>query len=170
MGLPTDGWPRRLLYIAGHGMKSLEWKEGNWYGDAKEPEYSVLSYTWGKYEHMYHMHPVLKIDGIPWTAPCICPLHFSADEFTEVITRLKEEHKVKYLWLDVACIDQRKESPEKISEIGRQFGIFKRAAKTFVWLTTIREDKKDIPPYGEVSRAPLDKDWIEAQLDRLDDP
>ncbi|KAL2799239.1 hypothetical protein BJX66DRAFT_293412 [Aspergillus keveii] len=41
-----------------------------------------------------------------------------------------------FLWLDVACIDQRPNSRENASEIGRQAKICKRAQDVYVWLTS----------------------------------
>jgi hypothetical protein len=46
---------------------------------------------------------------------------------------------IEFVWLDVACIDQRTYAPFNLRaahEIGRQFAIFTRATRIYVWLTT----------------------------------
>ena len=46
---------------------------------------------------------------------------------------------IEFVWLDVACIDQRNYAPFQIraaQEIGRQFAIFTRATRIYIWLTT----------------------------------
>jgi hypothetical protein len=171
---PQDGWPRRLLYIAGPDLVSLEWQDGNFYRGVKEPEYAVLSYTWGRFEHRGckdKSHSVIQIGGIPWKPPCICTNHFSADEFTQVIRTLEKEYLVKYLWLDVACIDQRSDSREKYLEIGRQYAIFNRANKAFAWLTTLHQDTYEsqrlVPIYGEGALVSIP--WVAAKLKILED-
>jgi len=163
---PPDGWPRRLLYIP--DMISLEWQEGNYYGDVKEPEYAVMSYTWGRYAHKSCQgHSVIQINAIPWKPPCICTNHFSSSEFTQIIKNLDTEYQVKYLWLDVACIDQRPDSREKDLEVGRQYAIFRKAAKAFFWLTTIHEVEDLADVY---SIHPDVRTWVSQHLDFLKDP
>ena len=46
---------------------------------------------------------------------------------------------IEFVWLDVACIDQRNYAPVQVRaahEIGRQFAIFTRATRIYIWLTT----------------------------------
>jgi len=46
---------------------------------------------------------------------------------------------IEFVWLDVACIDQRNYGPFKMyaaQEIGRQHAIFTRATRIYIWLTT----------------------------------
>lgn len=45
----------------------------------------------------------------------------------------------EFLWLDVACIDQRPGSPDSAIEIGRQGDIFRGAQHVFIWLTTLND-------------------------------
>jgi hypothetical protein len=146
-------WPRRLLHVP--TMTSQQWCRGNRYGTSSRPKYNALSYTWGRYkldEEPAKARPdvsAITIRGedehsrLSWPIPRIDPAHFTADEFANVIRDASEPHPqdpnappVEYLWLDVACIDQREDSPEMASEIGRQAKIFRRASRTYVWLTT----------------------------------
>ncbi|POS72975.1 hypothetical protein DHEL01_v208634 [Diaporthe helianthi] len=45
-----------------------------------------------------------------------------------------DEQHPQFVWLDIGCIDQRDNSPEKMLEIGRQAAIFRGAAQVYVWL------------------------------------
>ncbi|KAL2879798.1 hypothetical protein SGCOL_004841 [Colletotrichum sp. CLE4] len=48
---------------------------------------------------------------------------------------------INYIWLDVACIYQTRNSAEMAMEVGRQAKIFKGATQTFAWLTKLsRQD------------------------------
>ncbi|KAI3392264.1 hypothetical protein diail_5928 [Diaporthe ilicicola] len=52
-------------------------------------------------------------------------------------TELIELPPVEFIWLDVACIDQRRDEPGSVLEIGRQAQIFKGAQNVFIWLCTL---------------------------------
>ena len=134
---PFDGWPQRLLHIP--SMKSLTRQPGNWYGCHHDPEYSALSYTWGRFKLASVENldvKAIEITGVDWTIPRIRPNHFTVDNFQQIINRI-QELGTKFLWLDVACIDQREKSRDGQLEVGRQAAIFQRAKKTYIWLTTI---------------------------------
>lgn len=82
-------------------MTSLERQQGNFYGGVKEPGYSVLSYTWGRFQ--VPEGPRIDIKGINWTVPTISEDHFA----TEDLIRLLEHARLfdDYIWIDIACID-----------------------------------------------------------------
>lgn len=126
LGVPR-GWPHRLLHIP--SMTSREWKPGNMYGQDTEPSYSILSYTWGRYEVPHG--PRLDVKGIDWQIPSIDEEHFTVAD----MSRLLEQVMLKddYVWIDIACIDQKREE-EKMEEIGRQASIFKGARRAYIWL------------------------------------
>lgn len=126
LGVPR-GWPHRLLHIP--SMTSREWKPGNMYGQDTEPNYSILSYTWGRYEVPHG--PRLDVKGIDWQIPSIDEHHFTVADMSRLLEQvmLKEE----YIWIDIACIDQKREE-EKMEEIGRQASIFKGARRAYIWL------------------------------------
>lgn len=44
---------------------------------------------------------------------------------------------VKFLWLDIACIDQRSSEPRSAAEVGRQASIFAKAKAVCIWLSTV---------------------------------
>lgn len=156
--LPDDDnigrWPRRLLHIP--SMTSLEWQPGNIYGDQVAPAYSAVSYTWGRYDldnpgkkrqkKKYKNVRGIKIKGIDWPVPRINPdEHFHVDHFYNLIEQTCKpidgaDCGTKFLWLDVACIDQNN-GPQKMAEIGRQAVIFQNADRVFIWLTTFGADK-----------------------------
>ena len=128
-------WPTRLLHIP--SMTSLEWKAGNRYGDHQEPRYAVLSYTWGRWELRCEHEPpcaALGVRGVDWGIPAVCPRLFTVDMFEEVLASVAARARLDFIWLDVACIDQRPGSAEKAREIGRQARVFGRAEKAFIWL------------------------------------
>jgi hypothetical protein len=150
-----SAWPRRLLHVP--TMTSYKWQPGNKYGQYKEPPYHALSYTWGRWELKNDQQKphvtALKIRGVGWRIPRIDPDHFSTTAFEHAIKesvkvpkpiwsqhrweRLKRRlasNKCNFLWLDVACIDQRG-TPEAKKEIGRQARIFRSAQYAYVWLS-----------------------------------
>ncbi|KAI5920641.1 hypothetical protein F4810DRAFT_407219 [Camillea tinctor] len=57
------------------------------------------------------------------------------------LLRWLERHRMVYefLWLDIACIDQRP-GPIQMAEIGRQARIFQNAAHSYVWLSHLSYD------------------------------
>ncbi|KAF2727372.1 hypothetical protein EJ04DRAFT_595238 [Polyplosphaeria fusca] len=147
-------WPRRLLHIP--SMTSYEWRPGDWYGDFQKPKYSILSYTWGRWEirdpsTLQHVRPI-QIHGIAWEVPRVDPEAFTDDEFLAVIRDTASPHPevvdsehVDFLWLDVACIHQSDEE-EKAKEIGRQAIIFRGASHGYIW---IRQSKEFIRQWCE---------------------
>lgn len=136
-----DGWPRRLLHVP--SMTSFEWQPGHIYGSMRRPAYNAITYTWGRWRLEGQNLPIaraIKIDGVPWDIPRVDPSHFTVDDFQSAIHMAGRDTRfglqVEFLWLDVACIDQRGNEPRSAAEVGRQGVIFKRAAFVFVWLTT----------------------------------
>ncbi|KAF2252742.1 hypothetical protein BU26DRAFT_515204 [Trematosphaeria pertusa] len=139
-------WPRRLLHIS--TLKSYPWRRGNVYGGKKEPRYFAITYTWGRWQLAADSHPSLKsLDfGTPWPIPRVDPTRFTPEDFVNLIqslpvhpprpNRLRAAYveEVEFVWLDVACIDQRTGSREKELEIGRQAAIFSGAHQVFAWL------------------------------------
>lgn len=141
IGTTYDGdvdklWPRRLLDTI--SMTSFERQDGNVYNDECEPSYSIMSYTWGRFalEPGPSEAARLPVAGITWQIPAIDPKYFSAAQFCQVIQSTREMSGNRFLWLDVACIDQE-DYAAKMEEIGRQAGIFANAGMTFVWLWTV---------------------------------
>lgn len=138
-------------------MTSYAWQPGNTYGHATEPQYAALSYTWGRFRlkqptrYQKLVVTPLRVHGIDWDIPRIDPRHFTTKEFKRCIQscirlsqgRIQNETQdasLEWVWVDVACIDQRDSSPEKASEVGRQAAIFKNAASAFVWINTHKTD------------------------------
>lgn len=121
-------WPRRLLHVP--SMTSFPWQPGNIYRNTVEPKYNILTYTWGRWrlrdtdEHASEVES-LAIDGVPWDIPKIKPAHFTADKFLSVIRSItqplsQEDLGVDFIWLDIACINQRDNEPDSAAEVGRQ--------------------------------------------------
>lgn len=153
-------WPRRLLHVP--TMQSHRWHPGNIYGTTPEPQYNALTYTWGRWmlrdpNDRPHARPV-DIGNIGWDIPRVDPSHFTRSQFLGAIRRsvgavpvyarrknLFRPHEepreldpvaVEFLWVDVACINQRPDEHESSAEIGRQADIFRGARHVFIWLTT----------------------------------
>lgn len=134
-------WPRRLLHVP--TLKSYEWQPGSTYNGVPSPSYNVVSYTWGRYrlgdDDQQDVQSVpIEIHGSDsWSIPRINPNHFTAGQFEAVIrTAASHPNPVDFIWLDIACIDQRGFSPRSAAEIGRQAAIFQCAQSVFIWLTT----------------------------------
>lgn len=140
-------WPRRLLHLS--TMTSHEWKPGNIYGSYTAPEYNAITYTWGRWSLKDHESPhvqAIKIHNVPWDIPRISPDHFTTDDMMDVLRSVakcyswgtgERPQPVEFLWLDIACIDQRSSEPRSAAEVGRQASIFARAKAVAIWLTTI---------------------------------
>ena len=145
-------WPQRLLHVK--SMTSYEWSSGNVYGGHVAPRYNAISYTWGRFDvnwmenvgkRVFRKVKSIDIKGLPWSdaIPRIHPDHFTTTEFQGVINRaciLSPDDAVEFVWVDIACIDQR-DGPQKKGEIGRQAAIFRGAQMAFVWLTRLKSSK-----------------------------
>lgn len=147
-GLPRE-WPDRLLHVPTMTSYQCEIVQGRGakYGEYWGPRFYALSYTWGRWELQDHERTevlALPVKNIPWAVPRIDPDRFTATQFEQVLrnitTNIVRNHGCtswttpEFVWLDVACIDQRPNSPLKAQEIGRQAVIFRGAEKVFVWL------------------------------------
>lgn len=131
-------WPRHLLDTI--TMTSFERQDGNVYDGIPAPKYSILSYTWGRFQDKDPNSPRLGVNGISWQIPPIDQLYFTVASFKRTIDQIRRTSGNRFLWLDVACIDQENDSA-KMEEVGRQTGIFANAAQAFVWLWTIPTEK-----------------------------
>lgn len=143
-------------------MTSLEWQPGNLYGRHREPEYNAISYTWGRWrldtsgdhEQQQQQQRVgegssssseiygIVIHNVKWDIPPISPDHFTVEEFRTALRRAagrfyprSDGGDGEFLWLDVACIDQRRGSEDGALEVGRQAAIFRGADEVCVWLS-----------------------------------
>ncbi|KAK6209387.1 hypothetical protein LQW54_006376 [Pestalotiopsis sp. IQ-011] len=133
-------------------MTSHEWRRGNRYGNHIAPKYNAITYTWGRWRLQEDEQPSVRaidIKGTPWKIPRVDPQRFTARELETVIRKAAEGFStlsnfrekvlpsVQFVWLDVACIDQRPNSADSAAEIGRQALIFDGAAKVVAWLNTL---------------------------------
>lgn len=149
---PTaDVWPARLLCIddwTSYRRRSSS-SGGVWYGDDQDPKYAIISYTWGRYRNdgRYTRDgavnntytPTLPVRGIDWNVPSIDPEKgFSSEDFEHVLEEIADLAGVRYVWVDVACIDQNHDYDD---QVGAQASIFRKASAAFIWLHQI--DKKD---------------------------
>jgi hypothetical protein len=66
------------------------------------------------------------------------PTHFTVEQLASTRRAASTESGVRpteFLWIDIACIDQRPTSKKNASEVGRQGKIFKKKAGTvYIWL------------------------------------
>ncbi|KAI1321245.1 hypothetical protein F5Y16DRAFT_389205 [Xylariaceae sp. FL0255] len=125
-------WPRRLLHIP--SMTSVERRDGNTYGpfDEKEPGYSILTYTWGRWPAPGGPH--IAVSGTTWAIPAVDETKYTVASFTEVIKKMGQTED--FAWIDVVCIDQENYDV-KMDEIGRQVGIFANASQVYVWIWSL---------------------------------
>lgn len=196
---PYGRWPQRLLRVDDNGniLRSCEWQPGNIYDGEKEPKYNVLSYTWGRFKLPDGKRPDVKaidIQSVPWkdALPRIDPeRHFSVDQFRWAIMHACDGYEeargargsVKFLWLDVACIDQENDGP-KMLEVGRQAVIFQHAESACIWLANssferlLKLFEELFEAYKTASDLGLDgssgdpdpailQEWLDAWLPRL---
>lgn len=134
----------------------MEWQPGNKYGNHIEPKYRAISYTWGRWRLQDDKDVdtrAITIHGVPWKVPRIREDHFKAEQFQDIIDRVckpvKAENAIdmaaalnllhglpatEFVWLDVACIDQRW-GPLAALEVGRQAGIFRKSDAVAIWLS-----------------------------------
>lgn len=139
-----DYWPRRLLHIP--TMTSYQRGENNTYNHCERPRYSILSYTWGRWEKRQSGRQgdepgseSIPVKGVTWKIPIIKEEHFSVRMFQNVINEMGRLAGTDWAWVDVACIDQEN-VPVKMDEVGRQASIFKNAWKAFTWLSHTPEE------------------------------
>ncbi|KAL4908412.1 hypothetical protein BDW74DRAFT_175094 [Aspergillus multicolor] len=130
---PMGDWPARLLDVT--AMRSVEWQPGNHYSGVREPRYSIISYTWGRWK-LAEDAPgtALNISGISWKAPRVDPELFTVEEFQTVLRSIARDSDTAYVWVDIACIDQSPGSLENAREVGRQAKIFRNAHSAYIWL------------------------------------
>lgn len=139
-------WPRRLLHVP--TMTSYEWQPGNVYGPATSPLYNAISYTWGRWRVTADADDEspaddvvtpLVVHGIPWDVPRVRPHHFTSEQLLHAIRRSTglgiHPSPVDFLWIDIACIDQRGDEPKSAAEVGRQALIFEGARHVYAWLS-----------------------------------
>ncbi|KAF3937970.1 hypothetical protein ABW19_dt0204216 [Dactylella cylindrospora] len=157
-----DYWPKRLLHIP--TMTSVERAGVSIYNGVDRPEYSILTYTWGRWKiRDASGGPALPVKGTPWKIPAIKPEHFTVESFEKVIGRLGEDG-IEWAWVDIACIDQEN-AEDNAYEVGRQASIFKNAKKVFVWLShieteTLQAAVKEIVDHGvNLSQFVNSGDW-----------
>lgn len=182
-------WPRRLVHVP--TLTSHSWQPDNVYGGVAEPKYNAISYTWGRWRLKDSESPdvrAIPIKGVTWPLPRIDPAHFLAEGFEKVLRSavslnplphnetIKTE-PVEFVWLDVACIDQRSSELESAAEIGRQAAIFRGAHHVFVWFTTMslenaREWLHPISEFEDSEDASMDhhKILIDDTTSFLSDP
>lgn len=178
-----DYWPRRLLHIA--TMTSHERTGRGTYGTAEFPRYSILSYTWGRWQvedegmeqdrTRLGSHRALPVLGTTWAIPCVGEAHFTVEAFQRVVYRMgrslsndgKDKEEIEWAWIDIACIDQEDEAV-KMDEVGRQVSIFRNAARAYVWLCRTANDALGGAMYvikkagGDFSFQPWGREGVEA--------
>lgn len=114
-------------------MKSCERQDPSEYNGVHNPDYWVLSYTWGRFQAEAGSTAV-KIHNLQWDVPPIKPEHFSVNELEAVMAWIGKH--TEFLWIDIACIDQL-DRPRQMYEIGRQAAIFNRATLACIWMTRL---------------------------------
>ncbi|KAJ9614430.1 hypothetical protein H2200_002566 [Cladophialophora chaetospira] len=171
-------WPQRLLHVP--TRTSCEWQPGNVYHGHANPAYRAITYTWGRWKladgQQPAVGPVLDID-VPWEVPRVDPSHFTSATLWQVIRKICESvdpensmPAVDFLWIDIACIDQRR-GPLAALEVGRQAAIFSNAAGVAVWLSRTGGDEssrqfiQESLSKGELFRIESDLDWAEQPWD-----
>jgi hypothetical protein len=101
--------------------------------------YIVVSYTWGRWITKPRGNDT-KLEGCDWKIPATTL--FTRKQLDTAIHNIAAGQNV---WLDVFCIPQDDDNPEKGVEIAKQGNIFKNASSAAVWLCSGGEEVlKDI--------------------------
>jgi len=120
-------------------MTSIERDESNFYGAVCKPEYSILTYTWGRWKiRDAKGGPALPVLGTSWKIPAVREEHFTVKAFQSVVQRMSSD-SIEWAWIDIACIDQENAAAQA-EEVGRQASIFKNARRAFVWLSHLQTE------------------------------
>lgn len=114
-------------------MTSCERQDPSEYNGVREPDYWVLSYTWGRFQAEAGS-TAIRIHNLQWDIPPIKPEHFSVDELQGVMSWIGK--RADFLWIDIACIDQL-DRARQMYEIGRQAAIFNCATLACIWMTRL---------------------------------
>ncbi|KUI55252.1 hypothetical protein VP1G_02648 [Cytospora mali] len=85
-------------------MTSIERQDGNTYVGEREPRYSILSYTWGRFQAVEDNAPRLPVSSVISQIPAVDETWFTVASFSRVLERIGETSR--FVWLDIACIDQ----------------------------------------------------------------
>lgn len=96
----------------------------------QRPDYVVISYTWGRWIFKTREDDTF-ISGANWLAPANSL--FTRSDLDFAVRKIAGGSDV---WLDVFCIPQNDDDPEKAIEIGKQGSIFRSASRAVVWLGT----------------------------------
>lgn len=133
-----DYWPRRLLHIPTMTSHVRDGKAT--YNHCERPKYSILSYTWGRWQvrdKTTSNATPLPVRNTTWEIPTVENNHFTVEQFQAVINQMGVDD-IEWAWVDIACIDQENDAV-KMDEVGRQASIFHNASKPFVWLSRISD-------------------------------
>ncbi|KAF2252748.1 hypothetical protein BU26DRAFT_515208 [Trematosphaeria pertusa] len=98
------------------------------------PEYTVISYTWGRWM-LKDRGQDTTLAGCHWKIPATSL--FSRQQLETAALHISGGH---HFWLDVFCIPQDDDDPEKAREIQKQGDIFANASRAAVWLCSGGED------------------------------
>lgn len=125
------------------------------------PRYNIISYTRGRWRS--DEYQAIAIEGTRWKVPAVLPGHFTPSEFDRVLRYVATQGCVNYVWVDVACINQGKDSPEDIAEgadqVGKQMSIFSQASNAYVWLCgTSSTEIKEILAVGLEAQFKLENE------------
>jgi hypothetical protein len=74
---------------------------------------------------------------------------------------------VEFLWLDIACIDQRETESRSAAEVGRQTVIFDGARHVFIWSSSRRIESFESLIASTAAFRELNEDSDEPQWDAL---
>lgn len=127
-------------------MTSHEWTAGNTYNGHASPRFRAISYTWGRWRLRPGQKPrigpaLTQSPGVPWEIPRVDPVHFTPALLRRALETVCNPDDpslppVEFVWLDLACIDQRR-GPLSMREVGRQAGIFALSDGVAVWLSHV---------------------------------
>ncbi|KAJ1547619.1 hypothetical protein HK096_001943 [Nowakowskiella sp. JEL0078] len=109
--------------------------------------YAIVSHVWGAIADIH-----LELGGVNWMVPIGNP-----NKLGWVVRSMKKQPELKYVWMDVICIDQS--SAEEIGrEVRRMSGYFQGAIVTFVL------DEKLAGLFSKYGLHPLASDSQQAEI------
>lgn len=153
-------------------MTSHEWTADNTYNGRVSPRYRAISCIWGRWRLRAGQKPRIgpalpQSPGVPWEIPRVDPAHFTPAQLRRALDTVcnpgdSSLASVEFVWLDLACIDQRR-GPLSMREVGRQAGIFALFDGVAVWLSHVLPTKATAEASEGAKRKPKHPKKLETE-------
>ncbi|KAH7131811.1 heterokaryon incompatibility protein-domain-containing protein [Dendryphion nanum] len=130
--LQADGSTFRIVYLHPGDLNDQIECEFLEVPTFAEPNYSALSYTWGKPD----VTAYVNCHG--------CNISIGGN-LENAMRRIRDPDNIRAFWIDALCIDQNDEADEKSTQIPLMRRIYQRAPKVIIYLGEEYEGSEQIP-------------------------